>query len=195
MWALVTPRRQSRHKFKNIEVCSVYYRGPKSTKKQELYDHIAETFNYLSSKYGSNIQFIIAGDTNRLNLSTILNLSSNLKQVVKTFTRLKPEAILDPIITTLWKYYQEPVTKPPINSDLNSKGKPSGCWYSSPRLRIPPTSLVPAILDPNFFPLLLKSLYIIHAFLSFTPDNFFPCYFCPVPFSFDYSPLYNFFHF
>ena len=40
-------------------------------------------------------------------------------------TRLKPEAILDPIITTLWKYYQKPVTKPPINPNVNSKVKPS----------------------------------------------------------------------
>ena len=125
VWALVTPKKQCTQKFKYIAVCSLYYRGPKSTKKQELYDHIAETFHYLSSKYGSGIQFIIAGDTNRLNLKPILNLSPNLKQVVKCFTRLKPDAILDPIITTLWKYYQEPVTKPPINPDLNSKGKPS----------------------------------------------------------------------
>ena len=110
VWALVMPRKQSSQKFKYIAVCSIYYRGPKSTKKQELYDHIGETFHYLSSKYGSNIQFIIAGDTNRLNLKPILNLSPNLKQVVKVFTRLNPEAILDPIIT-LWKYYEEPVTK------------------------------------------------------------------------------------
>ena len=125
VWALVTPRKHCSQKHKYIAICSLYYRGPKSTKKQELFDHIAETFHFLSSKYGSNLQFIIAGDTNRLNLSPILNLSPNLKQVVKTFTRLNPEAILDPIITTLWKYYQEPVTKPPINPNVNSKGKPS----------------------------------------------------------------------
>ena len=125
VWALVTPKKSSSNKFKYIAVCSVYDRGPKSTKKQELFDHIAETFHFLSSKYGSSIQFIIAGDNNRLNLSPILNLSPNLKQVVKIPTRLKPEAILDPIITTLWRYYQEPVTKPPINPNVNSKGKPS----------------------------------------------------------------------
>ena len=125
VWALITPKNQTCKKFKNIAVCSLYYRGPKSTKKQELFDHIAETFHFLSSKYGSELQFIIAGDTNRLNLSPILNLSPNLKQVVQTPTRLKPEAILDPIITTLWKYYQQPVTKPPINPNVNGKGKPS----------------------------------------------------------------------
>ena len=125
VWALVTPKKQSCNKFKYIAVCSVYYRGPKSTKKKKLFDHIADSFHFLSSKYGSSIQFIIAGDTNRLNLSPILNLSSNLRQVVKCPTRLNPDAILDPIITTLWRYYQEPVTKPPINPNEGSNGKPS----------------------------------------------------------------------
>ena len=125
VWVLITPKKRTCNKFKYIAICSVYYRGPKSTKKKELFDHIAESFHLLSAKYGSNIQFIIAGDTNRLNLSPILNLSSNLKQVVKTPTRLNPDAILDPIITTLWKYYQEPVTKPPINQNEGSNGKPS----------------------------------------------------------------------
>ena len=101
VWVLVTPKKPSSNKFKYIAVCSVYYRGPKSTKKKELFDHIAESFHFLSSKYGSKIQFVIAGDTNRLNLSPILNLSPNLRQVVRVPTRLQPEAILDPIITTL----------------------------------------------------------------------------------------------
>ena len=39
-----------------------------------------------------------------------------------------------------------------------------GCWYFSPRLRIPPTSLVPAILDPEFFP-----PYYFSPRLLFTP--------------------------
>ena len=43
---------------------------------------------------------------------------------MKVFTRLNPPAILDPIITTLGKWYQSPVTKPPINPNKNG-GKPS----------------------------------------------------------------------
>ena len=77
------------------------------------------------SKYGSGIEFIIAGDTNRLNLSPILNLSPDLQQVVKVATRLNPDRILNPIITTLRKYYCEPVTKPPIKADSKKAGKPS----------------------------------------------------------------------
>ena len=44
---------------------------------------------------------------------------------MKVPTRLNPSAILDPIITTMSRYYEEPVTKPPINPDPNSNGKPS----------------------------------------------------------------------
>ena len=87
--------------------------------------NIAESYNYLMAKYGSKLHFIIAGDTNRLNLSPILNLSPRFKQVVKTPTRLNPDAILDPIITTLSDFYQDPVTKPPIQNDEEKSGKPS----------------------------------------------------------------------
>ena len=125
VWCLVTPRGNTSNKFKYIAVCSLYYRGPKSTKKKELFDHVAETFHYLSAKYGSNFQYVIAGDTNRLNLSPITSLSHNLVQVVKCPTRLNPDWMLDPVITSMSKYYQEPVTMPPINPDVNSNGKPS----------------------------------------------------------------------
>ena len=125
IWALITPRSNTSQKLKYIAICSLYYRGPKSTKKQELYDHIAQTYHYLSSKYGGHIEFIMAGDTNRLNLSPILALSPRLVQKVKVPTRLNPAAILDPIITTLSKYYLEPETKPPLNPDVCSTGKPS----------------------------------------------------------------------
>ena len=125
IWALITPKNNSSKKLRHIAICSLYYRGPKSTKKQELYDHIAQTYHYLSAKYGSQIEFVLAGDTNRLNLGPILALSPRLVQAVKVPTRLNPEAILDPIITTLSKYYMDPVTKPPINPDVSSNGKPS----------------------------------------------------------------------
>ena len=125
VWVLISPKvRNPRNQIKHIAVGSIYYRGPKSTTKKELFDHIAETYNVLTAKYGSTLHFIIAGDTNRLNLSPILNLSPSLKQVVKVPTRLNPDAILDVIITTLFKYSMDPVIKPPINNDAGN-GKPS----------------------------------------------------------------------
>ena len=105
-------------------MCAIYYRGPKSTNKTLLFDHIAESYHLLTAKYGSQLQFIIAGDTNRLNLSPILALSPHFKQAVTVPTRLNPDAILDIIITSMSRYYQVPVTKPPINNNIDN-GKPS----------------------------------------------------------------------
>ena len=43
VWCMITPKQaNSRSKIKHIAVASIYYRGPKSTKKDELFDHIAE---------------------------------------------------------------------------------------------------------------------------------------------------------
>ena len=125
VWALITPKmRSTRSRVKYIAIASIYYRGPKSTQKDDLFDHIAQSFHLLSSMYGPDIHFIIAGDTNRLNLSPITSLSPAMKQLVKVPTRLNPAVTLDPIISTLGKWYLPPVTKPPINPNINA-GKPS----------------------------------------------------------------------
>ena len=51
VWALISPKiRNPRSKIKQIAVCSIYYRGPKSTKRKELFDHIAESYNILMTK-------------------------------------------------------------------------------------------------------------------------------------------------
>ena len=84
VWALITPKKRSpKSKIQHIAVASIYYRGPKSTKKDELFDHITVTYHFLVSKYGSTLHFLLMGDTNRLNLSPITNLSPNMKQTVK----------------------------------------------------------------------------------------------------------------
>ena len=101
VWAMITPRKNTSKKMKYIAVCSLYYRGPKSSKKQELFDHIAETYHYLSAKYGSSLEYIIAGDTNRLNLSPILDLSPRLTQLVKVPTHLNPDVTLDLVDLTV----------------------------------------------------------------------------------------------
>ena len=91
--------------------------------KEALYDHIAESYNFLKAKY-KQIHFLLIADSNRLNLQPILNLSHDLNQVVKIATRLNPPATLDTIITSMAHLYQEPITKPPIQSDMIN-GKPS----------------------------------------------------------------------
>ena len=116
VWALISPKNYNpRNEIQHIAICSYYYSGPKATSKDLLFDHIAEAYHLLTAKYGPKTHFMLSADSNRLNLSPILNLSPNLKQVVKVPTRLNPEATLDTIITTLAKYYKEPTTKPPIS--------------------------------------------------------------------------------
>ena len=107
---------------KRIAVVSIYSK-PDSRKKTLLLDHISETYHLLSSKYLSGLHFILAGDTNDLKLDSILNLSPNLKQVVNSATR--GTKILDPIITTLSKFYQSPVCLPPLDNDPDKNGSPS----------------------------------------------------------------------
>ena len=46
-------------------------------------------------------------------------------KVVKVPTRLNPDVMLDPIITTMWRMYLPPITKPPLDNDQDKQGKPS----------------------------------------------------------------------
>ena len=48
-----------------------------------------------------------------------------MKQLVNNVTRLDPPAMLDPIISTLGAYYQQPVRLPPLDPDPDSNGSPS----------------------------------------------------------------------
>ena len=123
VWAILTPKKMSSSSLiKKIAVASIYSK-PSSKKKSVLLDHISETFHLLSSRYQSGLHFIMAGDTNDLKLDSILSLSPQLVQVVRTPTR--KGAILDPIITTLSKYYQSPVCLPPLDADPDQTGAPS----------------------------------------------------------------------
>ena len=122
-WALVSPKELSPSSvIKKIAVASIYSK-PDSRKKSLLLDHIAETYHMLSSKYLDGLYFILAGDTNELKLDAILSLSPNFRQVVTTPTR--KDKILDPIITTLGKFYQGPVCLPPLDNDPDKSGAPS----------------------------------------------------------------------
>ena len=124
-WALLTPKKLTpRSIVKKIAVASIYSK-PHSVRKTILLDHIAESYHLLSSKYPSGLHFILAGDTNYLKLDSILNLSPNLKQLVDSPTRLDPPQMLDPIITTLSKYYQTPICLPPLDNDPDKDGSPS----------------------------------------------------------------------
>ena len=108
VWAVLTPKNvSSTSDVQKIVVASVYSK-PDSRKKTVLLDHISEVYNLLCSKYKRGLHWIIAGDTNDLRLDPILMMNPNLKQVVQNFTRMNPPRLLDPIITTLSRFYQVP---------------------------------------------------------------------------------------
>ena len=124
-WALLTPKNVSSDSIiQNIILGSIYSK-PNSKKKTATLDHIAETYNFLNSKYGKGTYCILAGDTNDMKLDAILNLSLSLKSVVTKPTRLNPDKILDNIITDLSKFYQTPECLQPLDADPGSGGKPS----------------------------------------------------------------------
>ena len=129
VWCLVTPKNvTNQSKIKKI-ACAAIYSKPGSKHKSDLLDHLSEAFNILNAKFGNGIHFCIAGDTNELNLNPILSLSPKLVQVVRKPTRIDQitgkEAILDPIITTLSQYYQEPLCLEPLEPDVEKGGKKS----------------------------------------------------------------------
>ena len=124
-WGLITPKNVTPSStIQNIVLGSIYSK-PDSRFKTETLDHISQTYNFLNTKYEKGLYWIIAGDTNDLNLEPILSLSPNLKSVVITPTRLNPDRILDNIITDLSKWYQIPKCLPPIDADKGTRGKPS----------------------------------------------------------------------
>ena len=121
-WCLMTPKNVSQDsRIQRIACCSLYF-GGKNRKKTLLLDHISDAYHLLSKKYQRGLYFVIAGDVNDLNISPILDLSSNFQQIVKDPTRLDPPAILDPIITTLHTYYQRPECVTPLDADFDKAG-------------------------------------------------------------------------
>ena len=128
-WGLLTPRNVSKDSIIKKIVIGAIYVKPNSRKKTATHDHIADVYNTLSAKYGRGTYWILAGDTNTLNLNPILALNHKLKSVVKKPTRINHEnpsknSILDNIITDLHTFYQEPRCLPPIDPDCE-KRKPS----------------------------------------------------------------------
>jgi hypothetical protein len=101
------------------------YCKPDSRKKTALLDYLSDIYNAMHKKYPEGLHWIIAGDTNELKLDSILSLSPHMVQVVESPTRLNPPRLLDPIITTLTKYYQIPECQRPLDADAGSGGAPS----------------------------------------------------------------------
>ena len=109
---------------KRILLTSIYSK-PDSRKKTALLDYLSHVYNAMSKEYTEGTHWIIARDTNELKLDTILSLSPHMRQVVQSPTRLNPPRLLDPILTTMAKYYQVPVFQKPLEADPGTGGAAS----------------------------------------------------------------------
>ena len=123
--AMIAPKQTTSDSLvKRILIMSIYSK-PNSRKKTALLDFIPDVFNSMNRKYPDGTYWIIAGDANDLKLDAILNLSPHMKQVVVTPTRLDPPRLLDPIMTTMSKFYQTPICQKPLDADIGTGGAPS----------------------------------------------------------------------
>ena len=72
-WALAVPKLTDyKMKVKRIAIGS-YYVSPRSRHKQQFIENITDTIHLLRAKYENEVNFIIGGDFNRLNISDILD--------------------------------------------------------------------------------------------------------------------------
>ena len=129
VWCILTPKNVTKESKIQKIACAAIYSKPGSKHKSDLLDHLSDAFNILSAKFGKGLHFCIAGDTNELNLQSILSLDSNFVQVVRKPTRIDSktgkEAILDPVMMTFSQYYQEPLCLDPLDPDPDKDGKKS----------------------------------------------------------------------
>ena len=124
IWSILTPASecQNRHNVKRIAVASIYV-SPRSKFKPETIEHIVESIHILRAKYDNDIKLLIGGDFNRLDISEILECYGGLKQVNSVPTR--KNAVLEILLTDLHTLYHPPTTLPPLQVDVDKKGKDS----------------------------------------------------------------------
>ena len=112
-WAVLTLKNcTNSSRVKRIIVAS-YYCQPGIKRSKLLYDHMSDTYHSLCAKYKEGTYFLLAADSNQMELTPIISLSPDFKLVVKDFTRMDPPRILDTIVTNLSSFYQAAVCIPP----------------------------------------------------------------------------------
>ena len=94
-------------KVKKIAVGS-YYVSPRSRHKQEVIEHIIGTIQQLRAKYDNEVNFLIGGDFNRLDITDILDSYGALKQIISVPTR--KSATLEIILMDLHTLFHPPTT-------------------------------------------------------------------------------------
>ena len=115
-WALAVPKNKDTKnmKIKRIAI-GCYYISPRSRYKQQYIEHIIDSIHLLRARYENEVNFIIGGDFNRLNISDILDSYGAMKSIISVPTR--KAATLEVLLTDLHTLYHPPTTLPPLEVD------------------------------------------------------------------------------
>ena len=97
-------------------VVGSFYVSPNSPHKAAIIEHIIETIHVLRSKFDNQVNFLLGGDFNRLNIGNILDAYWALNQLVSVPTR--QGATLEIVLSNLHSLYYPPITLPPLEEDL-----------------------------------------------------------------------------
>ena len=124
VWAMLHPRNLD-HKLQHVKricVASVYI-APRSKMKAQIMNHQIQSIHSIRSKYDNNVNFLLAGDVNRMDYSDILDAYGALKQCVTVGTR--KEATLEIILSDLANHYHPTTVGGPLKVDEDKIGKDS----------------------------------------------------------------------
>ena len=120
-WLLLKPTNKS-DLIEHIAIASIYV-SPTSVYKTASINHIIDTIHLLRAQHDNRINYLIAGDLNRLKIDGILDSYGPLRQIITSGTR--KYAILENIITDLHTLYQAPQCLPPLQVDEGKAGSDS----------------------------------------------------------------------
>ena len=105
VWAIITQKTPQNHRVKRIAVGSIYV-SPRSRHKDQTIEHIIQTIHILRAQFDNDINFLVGGDFNKLNITEVLDCHGGLNQVISLPTR--KSATLDILLTDLHTLYHPP---------------------------------------------------------------------------------------
>ena len=124
VWTIIAPKSSDNSFLKVKQICvGGIYISPKYKYKEDTIEHIIHTIHLIRAKFNNEVNFLIAGDFNKVNINEVLMAFGALKQVCQVSTRGKNT--LELIITDLHTGYHPPTTMPPLQVDEGKKGKDS----------------------------------------------------------------------
>ena len=120
-WCVFTPLQldDNLKRVKRICVAAVYI-APRSPYKEETVEHIIHTIHLIRARYNNEVNFLLAGDYNRVGVQDILDCYGALHQVCGVPTR--KGASLQLILTDLHTLMHPPTAQLPIQRDEGAKG-------------------------------------------------------------------------